>query len=218
LLSQWKRELSMKELGQQFTMNPAFPLVASEDDIKAAVFQLLRSDEAYEIVDGDGHALTISSPKDIALGSKSQLLRRVNAPEAASVTSNSDHAADTSTGATQPANKAVGSSVASIGVAGTNGAVGSSVTSAGGARAEIRYRQYSLKVPNRSLVDDAKRDAIFLLLGALSDVMDSTSGADLQLIDASITITAAEGSVNSVKAKADAAGAKWEEADEELFS
>ena len=209
LLNQWKRELSLKELSQQFTMNPAFPLVSTEDDIRQAVFQLLSDQIPWEIVDADGQAFTISSSSDLALGSKTQFLRRVTAtlptpgedrPNESifrSDSSDSKERPPVNAAPPWPATKAPPRSTTDP--------------------ADTRYRQYVLKVPNRSIVAEPKRDALFKFLGALSDVTDPMSGADLQLIDLEITVTAAEGAMEPVRPEAEAAEVKWEERDEDLI-
>jgi hypothetical protein len=58
LLAKMPRALTLKEIGQQFYKNAAFPMVPSSDDIRRAVFQTLTGPDAYEVVDGNGEALT----------------------------------------------------------------------------------------------------------------------------------------------------------------
>lgn len=208
LLSQVPRTLSLRELSQQFTKNPAFPLVASDQDVRDAIFQLLSSQDKYEIVGPDGQSLAITSGNDLALGSSDQLLQRVASQPP-------DRVSGTSLG---------GRSTSMLGGGGSAGvrptaasAVGGSGTS-GDAHTQVRYKQHVLRVRNRSLVDETKREAIWALLGALSDAADPMSGVDLQLIDLEMTVTAAEGALEVVRRKAAAADARWEERDEDLLT
>jgi hypothetical protein len=207
LLDQWKRELSLKELSQQFTMNPAFPLVSTEEDIRHAVFELLSAETPWEIVDADGQSFTISSASDLALGSKSQFLRRVVAPSASGL--------DGALSGTTRNSGSAGPSAPSGAV--PNTAVAKPATLSFSKQSEVHYRQYVVRVTNRSIVDDKKRDALFKLLGALSDITDPTSGADLQLIDLQISVTAAVGALDDVREKAEAADATWQDREEDLF-
>lgn len=207
LLSQVPRTLSLRELSQQFTKNPAFPLVASDHDVRDAIFHMLSDRNQYEIVSSDAQPLTITSADDLALGSPDQLLRHVTGEPA-----------DRMGGASQRGRSA--SMPPSSGSTGVRPMAASAVGSSGApsdAHTQVRYKQHVIRVRNRSLVDETKREVIWALLGALSDAADPTSGVDLQLIDFELTITAAEGALESVRFKAAAADAKWEERDEDLF-
>ncbi|MHB0947841.1 MAG: hypothetical protein ACYC4J_02125 [Gemmatimonadaceae bacterium] len=192
-------------------MNPAFPLVSSEDDVRQAIFELLRGEDRFEIVDADGQAFNISGPTDLALGSKSQFLRKAGpvatAREQTPMTplGGDNNLGPLATGGPSP-------------IPNTVPATSGVTTPAGGTSAEVRYRQYVLTLPNRSLVDEKRRDAVFKLLGALSDKLDPTSGVDLQLVDVNITVTAAEGSLADLKERAAQAEAKWEDREEDLLA
>ena len=70
------RALTLKEVTQQFYKNPAYPMVPSVDDIRRAVFDLLRGADRYEIVDAAGEVLTITSADELSIGSMDQLLRK----------------------------------------------------------------------------------------------------------------------------------------------
>lgn len=202
LLSQMSRGLSLREVGQQFKKNPTFPLVSNDQDIRNAVFQSLSGAEPYEVVGPDGHAFTISSADDLALGSSDQILRRAAPPEPAG-------AAEVPASGGAPA--AAGSSSARP----TPSSAGAGSTSGGSGTTEpVAYKRYTIRIANRSLADEAKRSAVWSLLGALSDAADPVSGVDVQLMDMTITITAARGSLEEVQRKADAAEARWGEEDD----
>jgi len=212
LLSQMSRTLTLRELSQQFTKNPAFPLVASVQDIREAIFQMLSGPDRYEVVDSAGQVYTISSPNDLTLGSSDQSLRRfveppkpVDTPQPGAGTSGGGNG--TGAGTTGGGQTTGG---------GAGGGTGGGGTSTGGGTAETKYKRYTIRVPNRSIVSEPNRDAVWGLLAALSDAADPT-GPDLQLINIDVTITAAEGALDSVREKAESAEAKWEE-EEDLFS
>ena len=207
LLSQMSRTLSLRELSQQFTKNPAFPFVANVQDIREAIFQMLSGVERYEVVDSGGQVYTISSSNDLTLGSNDQFLRRfVEPPKPA-------HTTTSQFGEPAPG----GNSVADAHAKGTSGhSRGGEDTPTGGPPTETKYKRYTVRVPNRSVVSEPNRDAIWGLLAALADAADPT-GPDLQLIDIDVTITAAEGSLGSVQSRAESANAKWDE-EEDLLS
>jgi hypothetical protein len=48
LLAKMSRTLTLKEIGQQFFKNPAFPMVPSVEDIRRAVFEPLSGQERYQ--------------------------------------------------------------------------------------------------------------------------------------------------------------------------
>ena len=83
LLERTPRALTLKEVTQQFYKNPAYPMVASIDDIRRAVYGLLTGAERYEIVDASGEALTITSADELSIGSMDQLLRKAAVAPAA---------------------------------------------------------------------------------------------------------------------------------------
>src|ERR1700733_13618170 len=51
LLAKVPRVLTLKEIGQQFYKNAAFPLVPSSEDIRRAISQTLSGSDPYEVVD-----------------------------------------------------------------------------------------------------------------------------------------------------------------------
>jgi hypothetical protein len=206
LLAQMPRNLSIREVTQQFKKNPAFPLVSDDHDIRVAIVQTLTADEPYEVVSAEGGAFTIASPNDIALGSTDQFLRPVVKEPLADVQEEGYHGVK------------ISPSGGSVGVDGLSGVTAGESSGGSGATSPVTYTTYTIRVPNRSLVDDAKRNAIWALLSALSDAADPQMGPDLQLIDLSIRITAEEGSLAIVQQKAEAADAKWSEELDDLFT
>jgi hypothetical protein len=60
------------------------------------------------------------------------------------------------------------------------------------------------------------RQQIWHLASGIADALDTASGVDVQIVEAEVTITAAEGSLDELSKKAEAAGASWA-AEEEDF-
>jgi hypothetical protein len=183
LLEKLSRDLTLKEVVQQFYKNPVFPLVSNTDDIRVAVFGLLS--EGYELVDGNGERLRISNPDDLTIGAVDQTLRKQRG--GADAPGGGEHAGPV-----------------------PSPPVGSPTSPLAG---EVTYRRYTLDVPNRSLVSDDARREVANLLQRLLDVIDPDVGGDVQLIDLRVDLTAAPDSVAELADRADAASAKWSEED-----
>jgi hypothetical protein len=181
------RTLTLKEVGQQFYKNPAFPMVPSVEDIRRAIFETLTGPDHYEVIDGNGEALAIGSADDLSIGSMDLSLRKATS------------------GITAPETTGAGSGPTEGG--GTGGRAGGGE---GGDRARD-YRRFVLEVPNRSLVDVDARRALANLLQAVLDTVDPDTGGDVQLLDLQLNITAVLAAVGGLEQRAAAAGATWEE-------
>jgi Protein of unknown function (DUF499) len=181
LLERTPRALTLKEVTQQFYKNPAYPMVPSVDDIRRAVFDLLRGTDRYEIVDAGGEMLSITSADELSIGSMDQLLR-----------------------------KAAGAPQVDKSAAGHDGTPGTR-TLTFAPKTAGDYRRYVLEVPNRSLVDPDTRLSIANLLQAVLDAVDPDTGGDVQLVDIHVNVTADPAAVHEVGDRASAAGAKWRE-------
>lgn len=187
LLAKMPRTLTLKEVGQQFYKNPAFPMVPSVEDIRRAVFETLRGPDRYEVVDGNGEVLTIASADDLSIGSMDLSLRQASPAVATPVPPRGEDA---------PAGRGDG--------AGDGGGTG------GGTRTGD-YRRFVLGVPNRSLVDVEARRALANLLQAVLDTVDPDTGGDVQLLDLQLNLTADLAAVGDLEQRAAAAGASWED-------
>jgi hypothetical protein len=69
---------------------------------------------------------------------------------------------------------------------------------------------HELTVANRSLSDRAAREKLFQLPSTLADVVDPTSGADVQEATIRIEINAAAGDLDQLGSKAREADATWD--------
>jgi hypothetical protein len=78
------------------------------------------------------------------------------------------------------------------------------------------YRVHELELRNRSLSDREAREKLWQLLGLLADVIDPSSGADVQVATIKIELNAAAGSLDEIGTKAVQAGATWETYDEDF--
>ena len=195
LLAKMPRALTLKEIGQQFYKNAAFPMVPSPDDIRRAVFQTLSGPGAYEVVDGNGEALTISSVDELSIGSMELSLRKATgAPEAG----------------TQAAGTPASGSAPTPDVQYPTG-TGQPHEGPGTEARPPHYRRYQMDVPNRSLVDPDTRRGLANLLQAVLDAVDPDTGGDIQLLDLQLNITAGSAAVQEMEQRGRAIGAKWSE-------
>lgn len=135
------------------------------DDIRRAVFQTLGGRDAYEVVDGNGEALTISSVDELSIGSMELSLRK-----ATRATADGTPAAGTAASSTTTA---AGSGQQSTGTGPPD------QTPSGKAKGPEYYR-YQLDVPNRSLVDPDMRRTLANLLQAVLDAVDPDTGGDIR--------------------------------------
>ena len=195
LLAKMPRALTLKEIGQQFYKNAAFPMVPSPDDIRRAVFQTLSGPGAYEVVDGNGEALPISSVDELSIGSMELSLRKA-------------------TGASDAGTQAAGTPASGSGLTpdvqyptGT----GQPHEGSGTEARPPQYRRYQMDVPNRSLVDPDTRRGLANLLQAVLDAVDPDTGGDIQLLDLQLNITAGSAAVQEMEQRGRAIGAKWSE-------
>lgn len=186
LLAKMPRALTLKEIGQQFYKNAAFPIVPSVDDIRRAVYETLSGQQHFEVVDGSGQVLTISSIDDLAIASMELSLR----PATGTTTETTGGGATTTVDGQQRPDKKMPKTPADTTQA-------------------PAYRSYHLELPNRSLVDPEARKAVANLFQAVLDAVDPDVGGDLQLIDVHLSLTADSAAVDHIEARASAAGAQW---------
>lgn len=191
LLAKVPRALTLKEIGQQFYKNAAFPLVPSSEDIRRAIFQTLSGSDPYEVVDGNGDALTISSLDELSIGSMELSLRKATSRPAPGTPQPDKQPAPASSASQQPTSSDGPGQPPGTNVQGPE------------------YRRYQLDVPNRSLADPDTRRALANLLQAVLDAVDPDTGGDLQLLDLQLNLTADSAAVEQIEERSAAIGASW---------
>ena len=191
LLAKVPRALTLKEIGQQFYKNAAFPLVPSSEDIRRAIFQTLSGPDPYEVVDGNGEALAISSLDELSIGSMELSLRKASSRPAAGTPRADDQPASGSSAGQEP------TAAADPGHSPDTKAHGP------------EYRRYQLDVPNRSLADPDARRGLANLLQAVLDAVDPDTGGDLQLLDLQLNLTADSTAVEEIEQRSAAIGVSW---------
>jgi hypothetical protein len=203
LLGAFDRALTPKEIVQGFYKNPAFPLVPSTDEVRRALFDLLR--QGWEFVDADGNPLSVASPGQISINSISQTLRH-----------RTSALADTD-GATVVTAGAAGVERLSLGATGERpGLLGAADDQyrAGGPslaptqRGPVSYKRYRVVLTNRSITSPEARDQVWQLLKELAKVIDPAGEADHQLLSLDFTLTTAAGHQGGIEDKAKILGAQ----------
>lgn len=217
LLGGFDRTLTLKEVVQSFYKNPSFPLVPSTDDIRGAIYELVRGD--WELIDSDGNRLTVGSPSQISINSISQELRRrvTTAPTAATTgtsgtTSTTDVPGGSSRGGESSRNPDSRDELYRADSATTSGT--QSALATGGAPV---YKRYIIELVNRSITSPEVREQVWQLLRELAKVVDSANAtADHQLLTMSLTLTTAVGDQGNIEEKARQAGARVRVEDEDF--
>jgi uncharacterized protein DUF499 len=200
LLDVSQRPYTLKEVVRKFWQDPAFPLVPSEKEVRRAIHEALQGQDHWEIVDGSGAVLNVPTPEDLAIHSMEQVVR-----PAVTVAPSAPNAAPEGFGS--PAMRGQAGQPASLEITGREAAPPAS---------QVVYRRTILELPNRSVTQADARRRVYNLLSDLADVLDPTSGQDIQVIKLTLTITAVQGSLTGIESKAKEAGAHWHEEDEDF--
>lgn len=216
LLNLSSRNYSLSEVVEKFWRDPAFPLIPSDGVARRAIFDALRPDEdgiAWELVTSSGERLAVASPDQLALNSSTQFLRIAHPSEPEPGTSPEP--------GPQPAGGSGPSGGSAPGVGSTAGPDGPSphsggVGCGGDGGGATTYRWHEIVLSNRSLTDPGSRDKLMQLLSELADLIDPTSGKDVQVATIRVELNAAAGDLDSAEQKARAAGATWSAREEDF--
>ncbi|MGA3354895.1 MAG: DUF499 domain-containing protein [Acidimicrobiales bacterium] len=198
LLDLSSRNYTLAEVVEKFWRDPAFPIIPSDSVARRAIFDALRPDAdsvAWELVTSAGEPLHVGAPEQLLLNSSDQCLR-VAQPSR-------------SEGEAQPASAMHIGGQAGTRLPGFDSRDDPHHPEVTGSPS-IEYKIYELSIANRSLSDRDAREKLFQLLGELADVVDPTSGADIQVATIKVELNAAGGSLDRLGAKAAAADAHWE--------
>jgi hypothetical protein len=188
LLSLTDRKYTLAEVVEKFWRDPVFPMIPNEDVARRAIFDALRPDAdgiAWQLVTFDDQPLVVTGPEQLAINSPEQSLRLYVEDDGGSDEGDQDPA-PTPPGGTAP------------------------TPPPGDSGAPVEYAVHELSILNRSLTDQAARERLFRLLAEIADVLEPTSGVDVQVATIRIDLNAAEGSLDHLQSKAEDAGATWE--------
>jgi hypothetical protein len=194
------RNYALGEVVEKFWRDPVFPMIPSDSVARRAIFDALRPDTdgvAWELVTSDGEKLHVATPEQLALNSSEHYLRLAQ-PDLSGDASSPTAAGPTGVLTT------------------TAGVPPSAPPTATAIPGPVHYRIHELELRNRSLSDREAREKLWHLLGLLADAVDPSSGTDIQVAAIKVELTAAEGSLNEIGAKAEQAGATWDIYDEDF--
>lgn len=192
------RDLTPKELFALPYTNPAWPLVATVDDLRQALFHLATGDQ-WMLADSDGNEIRPATPGQIQPASMQQLLRprRVSAagPDPGSTTPTSP---SPSGGPGSPAD-------GPHQTPGSGGSTPSTPDPGNNPGASPGYEVTRLRMPLSSVTDDAKRAAIWGLVRELASLVDPAKlSIDIQMVGLDITVTTQVGHARQLLDKAQA--------------
>jgi hypothetical protein len=167
LLDGFDRHLTLKDVLSAFYNDPRFPLVPTLDEIRQAIYNLTQpanhagpNTGGWELVGSDGSRLHVEGPKQLAISSIQQQLRRVQIePLAQDPSPEASHAPQTEfTEQSWPEQSAATQNPLPLAPAKPEG--------------PASYSWYKLDVINRSITDEEKRDAIRAHLVWLAHKLD----------------------------------------------
>ena len=193
------RNYTLSEVVEKFWRDPVFPMIPSDSVARRAIFDALRpdiDDVSWELVSSGGEKLHVATPEQLALNSSDHFLQLAR-PEVADGMS-------TATSAAAPPETT------------TTAAPTPQPTPSSASQPPAHYRVHELELKNRSLSDRDVREKLWQLLSLLADVIDPSSGTDIQVATIKVELNAAEGSLDEVGTKAEQAGAAWETYEEDF--
>jgi Protein of unknown function (DUF499) len=189
LIDVTKRPHTIREIVSRFWDDPTFPLVSSEGDLRRAIFEAVTQ-----------ASLDADPPWQLVDENDEPLQPR--SPDDLAIHSNRQ--------IIRPYQAATTGDIADDG-----GETEDTGDGGGDDASTDEYKRYTVRLAPRSVTDDTARDRVSRLLLALSDALD-VGGPDVQLAEISVTLTAAAGSLDDIKTKANDVGAHWTEEDEDF--
>jgi hypothetical protein len=187
LLERIRRDLTLKEIVQQFFKNPVFPLVRSLDEVRRAIYEL--TELGWAVVGPDSKPLDIRGPSELSIGSLDQTLRKGGPTPEPGPEPGAQESAD-------------------------HGDAGPTERPALGSPHEpSSYRRGIVRMANQSVVNPEARQRATDLLWTLYDTLEPVKKHDVQLLDVTVTLTADAAALDNIKAAVEKTGAQWREED-----
>jgi hypothetical protein len=161
---------------------------------------------AWQILGSTGEALTIPSSDALAINSSEQIVTKAEPVQPAGTSTGRTTFGDEQESGDQPGGQRRPDEDVTTGAGGGGGGQGGSA---------VAYTRYTVKLPSRSLTQPESRRKVVNLFAQATDDLDPTSRTDVQLVELTLRLTAADGSLADLQEKAAAAEAQWfEEPDE----
>ncbi|MFG3556523.1 DUF499 domain-containing protein [Micromonospora sp. NPDC047557] len=196
------RDLTPKELFALPYSNPTWPMIATVENLRQALFHLATSSE-WMLADSDGNEIRPAGPGQIQPASMQQLLRPRPAPvpEQAPVPTPSPG----SGGAPDTNPAGPGTPTGGSGQAPPQATpIPSQPGPGGGPSGEATYEVTKVRLPLSSITDDSKREGVWGLIRELASLIDpARMSVDIQMVGLDITVTAWSGDTHQLLAKAE---------------
>ena len=191
------RDLTPKELFALPYSNPTWPMIATVDDLRQALFHLATSSQ-WMLTDSDGTEIRPADARQIQPASMQQLLRPRPASEPTPTnTPGTGTIPDDNPGA--PGTPTSGSPQTYAGVT----PMPSGPDTGRGPGADTTYEVTKVRMPLSSLTDDRKREGVWALIRSCASLIDPAKmSVDIQMIGLDITVTARAADTSQLLAKA----------------
>lgn len=182
------RNLTPKELFALPFSSPSWPLIATIDDMRQALYELATGSD-WMLADSDGNEIRPSAAGQMQPASMQQILRsRPAAPEPEELAGDDSDRPSGGTGRLIDA----GDGIAGGGTSGH--LLNDSETPT--------YEITRLRLPVSSLSYDARRTAAWQLVRQLASLLDSATGLDVQMLGLEINVTARTGDTSELRQRA----------------
>jgi hypothetical protein len=191
------RNLTPKELFALPYSDPTWPMIATDADLRLALFQLATSSE-WMLTDSDGSEIQPASPGQIQPSSMQQVLRPRPAP--GPTPAPSSPAGAISGTPSVPGGSSGGTGQASAAVTPLPSGSGPGSSPSGGTSYEVT----KIRIPLSSLTDDTRREGVWGLVRELASLVDPAKmSVDIQMIGLDITLTGRTGDAQPLRTKAE---------------
>ena len=191
------RDLTPKELFALPFGNPAWPMIATVEDLRLALFHLATS-SAWMLADSDGNEVRPASPGQVQPSSIQQVLRRRSAGTSGPGKTGS------STGGSDRLSVQGTLTVGSGHAPGTTTSHPEGAGSGAGPSAETAYEVTKIRMPLSSLTDVSKREGAWGLVRELASLIDPAKmTVDIQMVGLEITVTGRTGDTQHLRNKAE---------------
>lgn len=183
------RDLTPKEVFTLPFANPAWPLVATMDELRSALYQLVTSSE-WVLTDVEGQEIRPANSGQIQPASMQQFLRRRSSEAGDDESRNStddytldDYDSDASDDASKKSPKKKPSQETE----------------------DLSYEVTRIRLPLSSITDASKRESVWHLIRELASVVDPAkmNMVDIQMVGIEVAVTARVGDTSNLTTKAD---------------
>lgn len=186
----FQRDLTPKELFALPYSDPSWPLVATVDDLRQALYAMVTG-TAWMLVDSDGNEIRPAEAGQIQTASMQQVLQPRRQPEQSSTTATSGSESSVNFGGREKTSK------------NDHGSAKQQPRSARPAE-PVTYEITNIRLPLSSMTNDERRNEVWSVIRELASLVDLARAdvRDLQMLGLEITVTARQEDSAQLVAKA----------------